>query len=85
MLMVIKGIRLNSKGYAIMSGKVYLDFEDYLRQNALEGKRDFLIRAEIREDRTTFYIHPANEDGDTIDLEVISDKVFLRDDILKGK
>ncbi len=42
-------------------------FEQYLRENTFPNKKgpDHSLRATVYGDRVEFYIHPANEGGDT--------------------
>lgn len=51
--------------------------EEYLRENIEAGNIDHAIRAQIEADGVvTFYIHPAGEDGDTLDYEVRGDGLW---------
>ena len=68
-------------------------FERYLADNIRNGVIDFSLRATIDDTdrrtgekfsspRVTFYIHPANKDGDTADFIVKSQTVITASDTL---
>ena len=46
-------------------------FEQYFKDNNINGNIDHSIRATVRESgKVLFYIHPSNISGDTLDFEV---------------
>jgi hypothetical protein len=48
-----------------------MNFENYLKDNVNSGIIDFNIRAYYNaKDEITFYIHPRNHNGDTLDFIV---------------
>ena len=44
--------------------------EEYLADNCRRGVIDFAIRADNTTGKVTFYIHPTNVSGDTLDFAV---------------
>lgn len=44
--------------------------EQYLKDNTVNGVIDHSIRAQVTPEGVTFYIHPSDRDGDTLDFRV---------------
>ncbi len=58
-------------------GKVgAITFEKYLIDNFINNVIDHVLRAHHHEATTTFYIHPANVSGETLDFEVANNVLF---------
>lgn len=53
--------------------------ESYLRDAMAKGATDHLIRASEEYGTMRFYIHPANQDGETIDYKVDDNQVYPAD------
>ena len=51
--------------------------EEYLRADLARGVIDHAIRAEVNGGEVKFYIHPANESGDTLDFAVAGNFLTL--------
>ena len=47
--------------------------EDFIKENLQKGIIDFSLRANSGENGTSFYIHAANTDSDTLDFDVHGD------------
>lgn len=55
----------------------YKSFEEYLRKELSEGKIDFQIRITHMDGVLRFYIHPEGRNGDTIDLIVNDNQLYM--------
>lgn len=61
-----------------------INLEQYLIENIEKGVIDFSIRASLKEDgRVVFYIHPSDQDGETLDFELQGNNLQPNRDITK--
>jgi len=53
--------------------------DKYIKENHERGIIDHALRANVDENgRITFYIHPANAEGDTLDYELNDEMLYSR-------
>lgn len=69
---------IEQPGLAFANDKapLILNFEHYLVANYQQGIVDHILRAHTYADVTTFYVHPANVSGETLDFEVSNNVLF---------
>lgn len=60
-----------------------MDFEQYLRENFDNGIIDFGIRTDVNDGKVTFYIHPKNQSGTTLDYGIKSNELIPIDNKIK--